>query len=193
MANPLFQTFLGVLQRELNEETTGVFVGFFPDLPFLGVYVKSEENHPKHQGLFKPSEPRKPLENQRKTTKNTQNTKDFPWSEKPKENHNTKERTVRVCCYRKKQGIRLRRKIASPTVSAENIAQWIHPAVTDVILLLGVVSPHLAGEIFRAILVVFCRFFPRSQSALVNFSRFFSRFPVSYSQFESASVSLSRF
>ena len=51
---------------------------------------------------------------------------------------------------------------------------------------LGVVSPHLPGEIFRAIfshfqslLVNFSRLFPRSQSFLVNFNRFslvFSQF-----------------
>ena len=39
----------------------------------------------------------------------------------------------------------------------------------------GVVSPHLLGEIFRTILVNFSRFFPRPQSVLVNFSRFFPR------------------
>ena len=40
---------------------------------------------------------------------------------------------------------------------------------------LGVVSPHLPGEILRVVLVDFSRFsrvFPRFQSILVNFSRF---------------------
>ena len=51
---------------------------------------------------------------------------------------------------------------------------------------LGVVSPHLPGEIFPSFSVGFSRFFPRFQSVLVNFSRLFPRFQsilVSFSQF----------
>ena len=50
-----------------------------PDLPFLGVYVKTKENHPKHQGYFTPLDPSKTQEKQRKTAENTRNTKEFPW------------------------------------------------------------------------------------------------------------------
>ena len=45
--------------------------------------------------------------------------------------------------------------------------------------LLGVVLPHLPGEILRAVLVNFSRFFPRPQSILVDFPLF----SVSFSQF----------
>ena len=41
---------------------------------------------------------------------------------------------------------------------------------------LGVVSPHLPGEILRAVFVNFSRSFPRFHSALVNFNRFFPQF-----------------
>ena len=53
-------------------------------------------------------------------------------------------------------------------------------------LLLGVVSPHLLGEIFprfQSVLVNFSLFFPRFQSGLVNFSQFQSVF-VNFSQFQ---------
>ena len=43
-----------------------------------------------------PLNPRKPLEKLRKTAENTQNTKEFPWSEKTKENQNTKEKKIRA-------------------------------------------------------------------------------------------------
>ena len=61
---------------------------------------------------------------------------------------------------------------------------------------LGVVSPHLPGEIFRANLVNFSRFFPRLQSFLVNFSRFFPRLHsvlVNLSQFQSVLINFSQF
>ena len=44
-----------------------------------------------------PLNPRKPLEKQRKTAENTQNTKEFPCLEKTKENQNTKEKKIRAC------------------------------------------------------------------------------------------------
>ena len=43
-----------------------------------------------------PLNPRKLLEKQTKQPKNTQNTKDFPWLDKTKENQNTKEKKIRV-------------------------------------------------------------------------------------------------
>ena len=64
-----------------------------PDHPFLGVQVKTKENHPKHQGFVTPLDPSKtPRKKQRKTVENPRNTKEFPClQKKTKENQNTKE------------------------------------------------------------------------------------------------------
>ena len=67
-----------------------------PDLPFLGVHVKTKENHPKHQGFLLFLIPVKTLEKQQKTVEKAQNTQEFPWFEKIKENQNTKEWKIRV-------------------------------------------------------------------------------------------------
>ena len=61
---------------------------------------------------------------------------------------------------------------------------------------LGVVSPHLPGEIFRAISVIFSQCESIFRSFSVNFSRFFPRFLsvlVNFSQFQSALVDFSQF
>ena len=64
---------------------------------------------------------------------------------------------------------------------------------------LGVISPQLPGEIFRATLVIlvnFSRFLPRLQSILVNFNGCFPRSQsvwVNFSQFQSVLVNFSQF
>ena len=60
---------------------------------------------------------------------------------------------------------------------------------------MGVVLPHLPGEMLRAVLVSFSQCFPRFQSALVNFSRFFplSRsILVNFSELQSVLVNFSQ-
>ena len=60
------------------------------DLPFLGVWVKTKENHPKSKGFFTPQPQKKNLEKPWKTAETIRHTKKFPWSQKTKENQNTK-------------------------------------------------------------------------------------------------------
>ena len=49
----------------------------FHDLPFLGVYVKTKKNHPKHQGFFTPLDPNKAVEKKRTTQKDPALLKDY--------------------------------------------------------------------------------------------------------------------
>ena len=69
-----------------------------PDLPFLGVWVKTKENHP-HQGFFTPLSPAKPLENREKRLKKLETPRSkrqgFSLLKKDQAKSNTKERKIR--------------------------------------------------------------------------------------------------
>ena len=72
----------------------------FPDLPFLGVYVKTKENYPKHQGFLPPRNTRKTLEKQKKMAENTPNTKQFPWLERPRNNKTlSRGQKINATCF----------------------------------------------------------------------------------------------
>ena len=76
----LFRPLQERVQNPVSEKMTkswiaGAFLAVvLPDLPFLGVYVKTKENDPKHQGFFYPSQPQQTRKKNREKQLKTRET-----------------------------------------------------------------------------------------------------------------------